>query len=701
MATLHTALESLKPTSIDEIPTDHAELSLYIKDLLVQARLIVESVPEPRLLSSDANPAFISSSNGALKNSAESLENVSCTKNPPALRASSSTPAVDASDIAAWQKEWGKPFNKVENAKDNPMRIPIFKLKSKDGKGTWFARRSVHHGPLPYSIFRDKLRLEIPETMRIMEETGEASNIRGVGSERRLERRVVPKDPASAEAIGSNEDELGAIEVHHLSAHFPGPSSSRDFVTLLISSDRAVDVSQDTDEECSNEEQDASRAFVIISKPCKHPDAPEREGYVRGQYESVEMIRELRTMTMGNQQEGVGDKESPRPVEWTMVTRSDPGGSIPRWMVEKATVPSIVADTKKFMDWATRDQKDSSSPRSSIDSGQYGGHHKTRPESDTPADYRSLNRARSTEVTDHPGSDDGWSTSDIMPTRSTGFTTAMFQGLSSTLVSMAPRTLFDFINITADAHQSSDESSTTENDPGTENVGHRTINDDDSASMSYASVNSHPRDISKEVGFSEAQESKSSLHETVIDGESEPVVPGSAEGSIRSQNEDLVSANCDKEFSKLNGRKAQIIQELEANHEERNKLLTQISHPSTHRGTESKVETNAASHEKQLMALERKEGKLTSRLQKYDAQQQKIIAKIESKRRKESGKDAKRKLKAEIDTLKKQLSRAKSETDGLRKERSYWLSIVEKLQQENARLETELRKEKGVVDGVN
>jgi len=35
------------------------------------------------------------------------------------------------------------------------------------------------------------------------------------------------------------------------------------------------------------------RHFMVISRPCLHPDCPPRDGYIRGQYESVEFIREI------------------------------------------------------------------------------------------------------------------------------------------------------------------------------------------------------------------------------------------------------------------------------------------------------------------------------------------------------------------------------------------------------------------------
>lgn len=41
------------------------------------------------------------------------------------------------------------------------------------------------------------------------------------------------------------------------------------------------------------------------------------------------------------------------PVEWIMITRSDPGGSVPRWMVERGTPGGIIKDAEKFIGWAT------------------------------------------------------------------------------------------------------------------------------------------------------------------------------------------------------------------------------------------------------------------------------------------------------------------------------------------------------------
>lgn len=177
------------------------------------------------------------------------------------------------------------------------------------------------------------------------------------------------------------------------------------------------------------------RHFMVISKPCVHPEAAPREGYIRGQYESVEFIREIpihkaptksasttdlpsqghtrnRSSTLGKEailrnamkktssgkdenlsptydkasasendlSPGEGrprgktisfgssrghdakgenvdtprdsDESESNPIEWIMITRSDPGGSVPRFMVERGTPGGIVSDASKFLDWA-------------------------------------------------------------------------------------------------------------------------------------------------------------------------------------------------------------------------------------------------------------------------------------------------------------------------------------------------------------
>jgi hypothetical protein len=132
---------------------------------------------------------------------------------------------------------------------------------------------------------------------------------------------------------------------------------------------------------------------MIVSKPCTHPECPPRQGIIRGQYESVELIREV---PLSSAAEELGPKRSQSSVElaadksaaastvssssappgrdhpataieWLMVTRSDPGGTVPRFMIEKGTPPGIVNDAGKFLKWVTRKSTDESQPQEGED----------------------------------------------------------------------------------------------------------------------------------------------------------------------------------------------------------------------------------------------------------------------------------------------------------------------------------------------
>ncbi|KAK2812590.1 hypothetical protein FQN50_001234 [Emmonsiellopsis sp. PD_5] len=359
MATLHSALKSLGPIAFDDIPSDPRERRSFVYNLLNEACLLVESVPNPPALPS-------SSENGTTSNNSDSS-----TGSKTVVTASNARPPAPISpEVSALQREWGKPVNKVGKSKDNPLQIPVYKLGSGDGRGAWFARRSVHGG-LPFDTWRAKLKGEFEETLKLREreenwmDAMEKGKIRGLGCERKLETVEVwegeEKEETGGERGGSigdnNKDgnkqrrrEIGLLEVNHLSARFPGPAAPRDFVALLLTSDVALDIGRSSSQAVDDTAGHSPRSYMVISKPCKHPDAPPRQGYIRGDYESVEFIREIPSA------DGGYDDES-YPVEWIMITRSDPGGSVPRWMVERGTPPSIVADAMKFIDWASREDK--------------------------------------------------------------------------------------------------------------------------------------------------------------------------------------------------------------------------------------------------------------------------------------------------------------------------------------------------------
>ncbi|KAL3428429.1 reticulocyte-binding protein 2 like protein a [Phlyctema vagabunda] len=380
MAALHDALKTLGPTDYNDVPVSSLDvLKPFLADTFSDGQLIVDSVPLPPAA---GNPVSSEGRDGTFSSASRASDIIpSSARTPP-----------PPPDVEALQKEW-KPVKL--NAKDNPLGMSVYKAAGKDGRGAWFARRSVHEG-LGFTKWKRSLEKEFPESTRVQGAPG-AGNVRGIGGERRVEVKNIPG--------------VGKLEVYHLSAQFPGPTAPRDFVTLLVTSDQALTQQSGSDEE-------VPRHYMVISKPCSHPDAPPKDGFIRGQYESVEFIREIplkkptksasaTNLSNGNghvEQNGLepgstgssgvsradsrargktisyagsrgseakgerfdtpreDDESEQNPVEWIMITRSDPGGSVPRFMIERGTPSAIVSDASKFLDWACGKDMDDLQP---------------------------------------------------------------------------------------------------------------------------------------------------------------------------------------------------------------------------------------------------------------------------------------------------------------------------------------------------
>ncbi|KAI9166888.1 START-like domain-containing protein [Paramyrothecium foliicola] len=317
----HDTFKALSPIDWGQVPQDN--LKEFLDDIFADAQTVIESIP--------SQPAQ-GESTGRARSKTDSAVGGPDLKASLALR-----PSQDAiAHAAQLRKEWKEV--KV-NPRENPLGISVYKLSAKDGKGAWFARRSTHEG-LDFDKWKLGLEREFHESMKVQGGPG-SGNIRGIGAERRVEHQSV--------------DNVGQLDVYQLSAQFPGPTSPRDFITLFLTSDfshKATDNPQPL------------RQYMIVSKPCNHPDTPTRQGIIRGQYESVEVIREvlidhasakrsLSSADLANsaKEQGKIPHDPKVAIEWLMVTRSDPGGSVPRFMIERGTPPGIVGDAGKFLDW--------------------------------------------------------------------------------------------------------------------------------------------------------------------------------------------------------------------------------------------------------------------------------------------------------------------------------------------------------------
>lgn len=756
MAELHDALSYLKPVAWEEVPASSStsDLHQYTREILTKARLITETVPEQ-------NPSSASLSD---------------------IGTSAASVSFSESQLTSLRKEWGKPI-KMNNAKENPLSIPIYKLSGKDGKGAWFARRSVHKG-LPFSRWKSKMQVEMDETLKARQEeikqgrTPETS-IRGIGGDRRLED-VEIRDSETEKA-------LGKVEVYELSAQFPGPTTPRDFVTLMITSDAILS-------DGVNGDIPLSPTYMVVSKPCQHPDAPERDHYIRGQYESVELIRELpiekptakeahakrpasprsastyggasldpNSAIDGGSSKSTGiprekteppvpvdldgefgnEIDDPNPVEWIMITRSDPGGSVPRWMVERGTPKSITGDAVKFLNWASKpdlrgegdDTADIGEVTESVEKEQRGsvdGADKGRLSSkdgmivaDQQPDAVGTGDKGIEQLDQSLTQNEIYDNADEEQRADGNLLSSVAKMVQSGLQGYAPRAVLNYIP------------GSLSPSPGEEKYGQLVAMRDAKAGQSEGELSDEPREEVDDTSSMASDDSFASAGSHVSPAVSRdlrpPIYPGeSSNTNISPQLASGVSSEAalvstpqsdpakskpsqkEKELAKLNSRKREIEVELVTIQSEIRELVGQTgskpvkSDVDSTRGSMLSVESDAkkeeesgssttttkeaAQNQKRIDHLARTESKLVARLNKIEAQELKVIRKLEADQRKAADRDEKTRSRSEVDSLKKEISSLRKEVRELRAERTKWLDIVGSLQKENTSLIAQMEK---------
>lgn len=374
----HEPLKALGPIDWTAVTGD--DLKHFLNTTFLHAQTVVDSIP--------------AATKPQQAGRARSHTDSSVTFDPASRHHTNTSASADASTATAaahaakLQKEWKEV--KIP-PRDNPCSMSVYKLAGKDGRGAWFARRSMHEG-ISFDKFRLGLEMEFGHTLQHTTGPG-TGNIRGIGAERKAEHLEC--------------DGVGQADVWLLNAQFPGPTTPRDFVTLFL-----------TGTSGSDDKTRGPRQFMVVSKPCNHPECAPRSAYIRGNYESVELIREVpiekplrrvrssvdmrredfqlpsrktgggmdigqeaalhaaqkRAETKSDEDPGErglsrsltglpprdrnedpgaakSGEDTEMAIEWVMVTRSDPGGSVPRFMVEKGTPAGIVTDAGKFLRW--------------------------------------------------------------------------------------------------------------------------------------------------------------------------------------------------------------------------------------------------------------------------------------------------------------------------------------------------------------
>lgn len=689
MAALQSALRFLAPVTYTDIPEAPEELDEYLGDLFAQIQTVVDSIPI-------ADPDVPDTRKRSYTTS-------SIASNASEMSVSSARSVPPSPQNLALQKEWGKSLRLNKN--ENQLGISVYKVGGKDGRGAWFARRSVHEG-LGFARFKKAFEKEFSTSLAVQGAPGEG-NIRGIGAESKVEDKQVPH--------------RGKIEVYRLSAQFPGPTTPRDFVTLLVTSSRAMRVEGET----GKVPELAPRHYMIISKPCNHPDAQPRDGFIRGQYESVEFIREiprklktshsstnlsemghkhgqtleqdllirnaekiphrshedverhhLRVNTSGpNSREPsphgrkrshtVNVAETPsrshdgpddydpeeNPVEWIMVTRSDPGGSVPRFLVERGTPASICADAVKFLDWACSLQE-SESPETPMQQPK-----PFRRESFTSwQDQESEPNLKGIQEEDNekpaPTNPDVQIQSPTSPEYQTPHTpTGILSSVAGVLSAYAPQTVLNHLPYNTAAEgttPSSDALTTSTTKPISDD------NNDDAASTisltSFASADSHFDSLNNSL-------TSPSLHD------SQSLTTKDTNTQLQTQHE--------KDLAKLTAQRAALD----------DKFAT----------TRAKLEAQASSaSEKEVLAAKKAQEKHDREVKKHEERYARDLKKLEERKVKEAKKTEERKKKQEDKDEKARLVRERDEAvkklEVMERERELWMKQVGELQKENTAL---------------
>jgi len=89
--------------------------------------------------------------------------------------------ANSSEETRALRKEWKEV--KV-NSRENPLDLNVYKLAAKDGRGAWFARRSIHEG-LSFERWKTGMEREFAESLKVQGEPGDGK-IRGLGADKRV-----------------------------------------------------------------------------------------------------------------------------------------------------------------------------------------------------------------------------------------------------------------------------------------------------------------------------------------------------------------------------------------------------------------------------------------------------------------------------------------------------------------------------------
>lgn len=167
MAAHHEPLRAMGPIEWDDVPV--GSLKPFMDEVFIDAQTVAESVPSPTTATATGTSA---TSTGAVFEQVEKAYS-----------------QREAGSSLAMAQKLRKEWKEIKMTQNNPLNISVYKLGAKDGRGAWFARRSVHHG-LTFEEWKRGMEMEFPETLKVQGSPG-SGNIRGVGADKQVESQEV------------------------------------------------------------------------------------------------------------------------------------------------------------------------------------------------------------------------------------------------------------------------------------------------------------------------------------------------------------------------------------------------------------------------------------------------------------------------------------------------------------------------------
>lgn len=490
---------------------------------------------------------------------------------------------------------------------------------------------------------------------------------------------------------------------------------------------------------------------MVVSRPCEHPGCPPRPGFVRGTYESVELIREVPVekplrrvrssvdlsrdevhsavasgermskeavlraakQAVGEEAESEGegrtvsfrlsddnDSDMEMAIEWLMVTRSDPGGSVPRFMVEKGTPGGIINDAGKFIKWlSSQSMAELTNPRSPAEKGRENA---TKPTGESPVKEGPGRLPADTAAEDQlPDGEAG--NQEGPPASNSGIYGMLSSALGMATTAVANRVAtFTPASIETDSEFSDDESDVSD--------GASFASAEDGSATQVDTSLSSKDDNSSKVNATSAPDNASNksthslISETTSQALSREATPSAGLSQAQSQHE--------KELRKLQQRMYKAQEKLErakarrlAKHNNNNNNNTNsngTTDPDTDSTTtKTKQQQQPQEEDQAITRLHEKHAREVARQEeKYQRELQRLADKRAAEERKAEERRRKAAEREEKGNLAMELSRVRAERDVARKEVEMLRERVGELQAQNTRLVARLGREGVGLEGL-